>query len=1036
MPLRDVTNVVFDRGNGPFNEAAALEAYHLVAKMSDEEASEFVYHVVNEVVENTIVENRDLVQKHLDRTIAKALVYADLDAAAEGLSLDEREEVKKQLLTAVSKASQAEEQAWSHRDKSGRFTTFKHDVASGGRLSAEAGKALGIPHHPDHKNLTPEQRDQYRAQYLAVAHALEEHGGFHGNNDVRLHYSNGDSRPIVAASPHQVAAAINPHEGEEVSAVEVRPYKPTINGQVTDLTRSLGAGAEMISNGSMKTPPSGNSPFAQQWYAAHPTNTTQQMYNRIGAGSQLLDAVSVGQPKLQAAAKFGSFVGQHGPAAEQVFGPPSRRMAYRYRGTERKPDKALVGAYGQAVNAAKEGGAAPARKPGEDLKAYYARASQSHAERVPTWQEREAGREQIIGWLQKRTPSRALSGLQLAAGHTPPSEGVLLNADGQIVTTAVGVADDWYLPFNLKHLKSLKGGEYIRTRTTGGLTTEDIYTGLMTGARRVTVVSHSGVYSVEFDPELRGARRNNDKALRMTKRYGELLDAVQSGTVERQGLPPEAQRAIAREVAESYPDASPEERRAAINTLMTERKQNPETIQAKIDDLDEMREATESERELTPDEKTQWERDRVGLQAQKEYFYRLNGLGYKAAQDALKEQFPYYIGQANATWKVGEHTPIGGHDKGYVEPGALRPSAARANLFGGAQGSGQDTQPFMSARTADRARPMVDRYQRSSTPAAGTSPAEAPAGSSGAAGASPTRRPVAGQAERRLEQQQKVREVARKVKSGLGWVDGPGANPGGVPNPDLADLKRYHDMGDAEFLEATRQPDFTEKFDAALTKAHANVGDFTTPHLSEWEAVRGPRSGGSYSFAAAAASPEKLYDFSSLTPQQRMDAGKWHLVLTSGQAGTASENDLLAEVRMRGKLAELMGDVPASEPDRVGVIMGQLSKQGMTPTPLAKKMVENYISDPSALEKSMEGLQIQRYLNAEGLGASKPAAAPASIAAPATPRHATLAAKAAQLRSEGRTAKAEAYHRAGQALYNGGAIDPTDLAFLDDEDRP
>ena len=73
----------------------------------------------------------------------------------------------------------------------------------------------------------------------------------------------------------------------------------------------------------------------------------------------------------------------------------------------------------------------------------------------------------------------ALYNLQLASGNTPPSEGVIINANGQIVTQAVGYGDDHYLPFNLKNLKALKGGEYIRTRSVGGLTSEDIYTGLI-----------------------------------------------------------------------------------------------------------------------------------------------------------------------------------------------------------------------------------------------------------------------------------------------------------------------------------------------------------------------------------------------------------------------------------------------------------------------------------------------------------------------------------------------------------------------------
>ena len=55
----------------------------------------------------------------------------------------------------------------------------------------------------------------------------------------------------------------------------------------------------------------------------------------------------------------------------------------------------------------------------------------------------------------------------------------------------------------------------MRTRAAGGPTTEDIYTGLLTGARQVQVVSNSGVFTVEFDPDLRGGRRYTDKAARM-----------------------------------------------------------------------------------------------------------------------------------------------------------------------------------------------------------------------------------------------------------------------------------------------------------------------------------------------------------------------------------------------------------------------------------------------------------------------------------------------------------------------------------------
>src|SRR5207342_236966 len=81
------------------------------------------------------------------------------------------------------------------------------------------------------------------------------------------------------------------------------------------------------------------------------------------------------------------------------------------------------------------------------------------------------------------------------------------------------------------------GGQYVRTRAAGGLTTEDLYTGLLTGARQVQVISNSGVFTVEFDPDVRGGRRYTDKALRMINRYGKILETIQAGRIMRNDVP-------------------------------------------------------------------------------------------------------------------------------------------------------------------------------------------------------------------------------------------------------------------------------------------------------------------------------------------------------------------------------------------------------------------------------------------------------------------------------------------------------------------
>lgn len=992
MPLRDVTSVVFDRGNGPFNEAAALEAYHLIAKMDDAEASEFILHVVNEVVETTITENVELVQKHLDRTIAKALVYTDLDAVAAGLNAEERVEVKKQLLSAVSKASDAEEAAWKHRDKSGRFAHFEHPVKPGA-LSAETAKAIGIPAHPDHKNLTEEQRASYRAQYMQIVNHLDQHGGFNGNNDVRLHYGNGTDKAIVAASKNSVAGAINPHEGEDVEKVTIRPYKPTIGGQVTDLTASLGAGAAASLNtiggdqANMGTP--GQSGFVQQWYSASPTNN-QQMYNRIGAGSKLIEQVSNGSPKLQAAAKFGGLVGQHGSQAENVFGPPVRRMAYRYRGTERKPDRALAQDYGDAVLRAKQQGAAPNRQLGEDVGDYQRRVSQTHAQRTPTWQERQAGREVVINWLSdpQRAPSKHLSSLQLAAGHTPPSEGVLLNADGQIVTTAVGAADDWYLPFNLRHLQSLKGGEYIRSRSTGGLTTEDVYTGLMTGARRVTVVSRSGVYSIELDPELRGGRRNNDKALRMSKRYGELLDAVQSGTVERQSLSPEAMVEVRSKVNAMYPPNSgitPSQREQAVDLLIRERKEHPETIDADILALDERRINMEHDqgRELTADEKADFEKEKFGLLSQKEYFHKLNGLGYQAAQDALKEQFPYYIASTHAQFKVGRSAPLGSRDRGYVEPGALRPTAARANLFGGVPQSGRKMQDFRSARTAGRAVPEVDRYGRPDADADQGAPdaPDHPKSPSGGGVGMPIARTTnyAAQAMREGEKQ----KAALKVHGGMdNWVTKL-VDTGGAPIPESAEARKYHEMTKPNFAVAMDTPGAPDKFFKAVKQAFAASGDpdHAFHGKEDMVAAMDAETGGKYSDAAAVALPDAVYEFPDATELEKADAARAPLALDPAKtAGEATPEELTKEAQHLSLLIKTVDFAPkdATAEEKLAVVNQVLGNAGFTAAgPAAEGLRLGYVTQPETARAAMHSVQLVRSENQANLNI------PALLAAPA-----------------------------------------------------
>lgn len=159
----------------------------------------------------------------------------------------------------------------------------------------------------------------------------------------------------------------------------------------------------------------------------------------------------------------------------------------------------------------------------------------------------------VLRYFRSRLPSQELTALQLKSGVTPPSEGVIITADGKAVHQSVGYGDDWYAPFTLKQLDALKGGEYVRTRAYGGLTPEDVYTGLTHGARAVTVVSHSGTFTLELDNDFKGGRRYNDKAVRMVNRYAQVLDTVKAGDVQIASPDPELDAMLREEVELTHP---------------------------------------------------------------------------------------------------------------------------------------------------------------------------------------------------------------------------------------------------------------------------------------------------------------------------------------------------------------------------------------------------------------------------------------------------------------------------------------------------
>ena len=441
-------------------------------------------------------------------------------------------------------------------------------------------------------------------------------------------------------------------------------------GQKVDITTSLNSAGGV------------GTTFADRWTASGPNDhsTNERTYRRVRAGAELLEHVP--DKRVKAAAQAGQYVGQFGPEAEKVVGPAARRTAYRYRGTERMPDKQLLTYRDQALTTT-------AKRTFKDADFNSARPPQLSPE-----QKMSASEDAAVGYLYKRLPSKKLSTLHRESGKLPPSEGVIINRDGDIVTQAVGYNEDHYLPFNLKNLKGLQGGSYVRTRSTGGLTSEDIYTGLVAGARSITVVSRSGVFTLDFEDDLRGGRRYSDKARQMVGRYAQTLDAVQSEKVARQKLTPDERAEVREEVEEELGDMG--YTTTQIETKIREREEEysrtPQLTKSEVDAINlQAMEAVQSgkgprgegsERFVPKDPKKAFNYYRsefmdAALEDKQNRMYRLDAEGYEAAMQALEEQFPYFVARTEVK-KLPRGTE---KDSGYVRPNYIRPKDVRAGYF-------------------------------------------------------------------------------------------------------------------------------------------------------------------------------------------------------------------------------------------------------------------------------------------------------------------------------------------------------------------
>lgn len=735
-PVEKAATPVVKSADPLFNHKAAQEAVELVMKMDLDQARAFTSMVVADVLEDEIEANQRALQAHVTEVVLKSIndtknammrsvAKADsADSVAMAQALVEFEKAVKNPYT--SGAYRFEESDFRRDPRTGRFMTKVVRNPHAGPMKGKQAEMLGIP---EKRGLNSEQRAQYHQEYTQLANflnAVNQSFDEPGHANVMLHLRNkatGQQYTVDNGTGTRPNAGAWDPKSEELEGVEALPSDLTIGGAAFSVTNSLGASSHTgakVGHG-MNQVNANMGQFATNWSnsgTTNPTASNERLYGRVEAGSKFLGSVAPYGSKLQIAAKFGEFVGSRGPEAEKVFGPYTRKLAYRYRGTERTPDESLMSLYSRDVQGentrqmvspddirdrkrfeeraqrkARLDKAETTKTPIEAVKLTQAEAHAAINEGRAKWNAQrlgsgsgpkswDAGRERLTAYLRTRIPNANLYELHLDAGNTPPSEGFIIDSKGQVRAQAVGYGDDHYLPFNLKNLGALKGGEYIRTRSVGGPTTEDIYTGLRAGARRITVVSRSGTFVVEFEDDFRGGRRHNDKAKRMVNRYERLLDSIHSETLDRQNVHPEIRKVIEDGVKERFPGASPRERRDEINRRIEEFKRDPEMTAQDEEDFE--REFAKQSAGMT-DAEAQRVRNKMmnAWAAEKEYKFRLNGPGYEAALNALQEQFPYYLKKPKYINPNVEAERISTEkDKGYVEPGRNRPTYASDGWHG------------------------------------------------------------------------------------------------------------------------------------------------------------------------------------------------------------------------------------------------------------------------------------------------------------------------------------------------------------------
>jgi len=610
--------------------------------------------------------------------------------------------------------------------------------------------ATGLP-----QGVTEEQAARVQAQYEQADEILREFGASFSPAErkkivalIQVQGQNGDIKTIEA--PLDMAAHGMPDSAYGKNGLQVEDSILSIEidsaaGAKEDVRRkvaqfnTLGAmgGSQMAAIGAL-----GDTQRSALTSALMPRGPEEGMLNRLfsrfRSGGDVLEAT--GHDKMAGMARF---MGEYGPIAEKVLDPKVRQTAYRYRGTEKEPDIELMrqmnskemdivdavageggaGRVTDLVLAQSDLNAVGRRGKGDQMMIRGAvEGSLKHNLDQSRLNEESLTEDQLnmrvrsdvaaIHLLKTIPLDRRVAELSQKAGSILPSQGVLIDADGDVVSQAVGVGDDTYLPFDYANMKrSMKGGQYVRTRVQGGLTGEDIAAAVGNGARMATVVSSSGVHSIEFDPNLRGARGGSDKARSMYRNYLKILDAVENSGMYAQDIDSREKARLRSRAAEIAGSRTSEEYKTAYKQLESDARASiGELTEEEMDSLHQQatqtvdaegngRNLTEVGRNRRIDEVYQeLEEQATNEKASK---LRLNAEGYQVALQTLQQQFPYFIRSVNyeplAETKQGERgfldsrgqSPNPGKsrqrlkatDEGYMRPGGTRAASVRSGFY-------------------------------------------------------------------------------------------------------------------------------------------------------------------------------------------------------------------------------------------------------------------------------------------------------------------------------------------------------------------